>query len=408
MKQILGVELSHQKAPLAIREGLSLDKEQYFVALTDLKNQFEECFLISTCNRLSLYAYSDTIEELTAFFQRFGSIDPYLTILDSTSSATRHLFSTTSGLESQAIGEHEILGQIKNSYSFALELNAVGSIFNEFVKRAIHTGKRVRKETSIGMYPVSLASVSMDVLKDSYKDLNGINWLILGTGEMSTIILKLIAKKSREKLFIASRTPERATMAAKQNNGTAVSMDQIKEILPEIDVVIGCTHADSPILYKADLNVLPADKYMTFIDLGLPRNFDVHIKSIRNYKLFDLDDLKSLTYEGLRKRQDEIPKAIQIINEELVEFENWMQTRTIAPIISEYYSMLQKITDEEFNWILPKMGNLDEQQKKVLKEALGRIGRRLSGKPIENLKNFAINQEVSSNKVDTFKEIFEL
>ena len=147
---------------------------------------------------------------------------------------------------------------------------------------------------------------------------------------------------------------------------------------------------------------------MTFIDLGLPRNFDVHIKSIRNYKLFDLDDLKSLTYEGLRKRQDEIPKAIQIINEELVEFENWMQTRTIAPIISEYYSMLQKITDEEFNWILPKMGNLDEQQKKVLKEALGRIGRRLSGKPIENLKNFAINQEVSSNKVDTFKEIFEL
>ena len=70
--------------------------------------------------------------------------------------------------------------------------------------------------------------------------------------------------------------------------------------------------------------------------------------------------------------------------------------------------MLQKITDEEFNWILPKMGNLDEQQKKVLKEALGRIGRRLSGKPIENLKNFAINQEVSSNKVDTFKEIFEL
>ncbi len=407
MKRIVGVEISHQKAPLAVRENISLSKDQLRGALHSLQPSTEEVYIIATCNRLSVYALTDNVHPILDFFRQFGPIDPYLSIFDNDIAAVRHLFSTASGLESQAIGEHEILGQIRNDYMLAQEEGSVGPIFNEFIRKAIFTGKKVRKETAIGQYPVSLASVSYDIMKEVHKDLSKTSVLVLGTGEMSTLMLKLIEKRGVKNLFIASRTFERASLLASSSGGKAVRLEDIHSVIPEVDVIIGATHAEEHVLCHDDL-LQYVDSKKTLIDLGLPRNFDPAIKNLVGIKLFDLDDLKGITWESMKKRQEEVPKAMNIIDTEILDFVEWLNTREISPLISSYYDKLGKIQEEELKWALPKLGKLDEQQQKIIESLISRVARRVSGKPIEKLRTFAQQPGTEQNPVDTFKELFDL
>lgn len=406
MRRIVGIELSHQRAPLAIREKISFSAEEQLEALEQLKHELPEVFMIATCNRLAVYAYTDDIYPIKKFFARFGDLTPYLSVFEHDCAAFQHLFATAAGLHSQALGEHEILGQIKKAHATAQAVGSMGPVLDEFVRRAIFIGKKVRKETAIGKHPVSLASVSYDILKRIHKDLNKLNVLVLGTGEMSSLMLKIISKKEVHDLYIASRTYERAQSLANMHGGLAVEMDKISEILPKVDIVIGATHAAMPVFGMDDLADL--ENNLTLIDLGLPRNFNADIKLLENVKLYDLDDIKSLTYESMQKRQLEVPKAYEIIDHEVAEFKYWINTRKISPVISSYYERLDQIRQEELNWALPKLGELDDNQKKIIEHLISRVARKLSGKPIEMLKNFSQEPHLEKNPIETFKELFDL
>jgi glutamyl-tRNA reductase len=408
MKRLVGLELSHQKAPLAIREKISMTNEDHSAALQALKDQVDEVFLVSTCNRLSLYALASDLQPLYNFFRELGDLDPYLSVFDHDTSAIRHLFSTASGLESQAIGEHEILGQIKKAYAQAQEMKCIGATMDELVRKAIFVGKKVRKETAIGKYPVSLASVAYDVIRDVHHHLSGLKVLVLGTGEMSSLMLKIIAKKQLQEIYVASRTFSRAQTLANMYNGTAIELSNIGSILQDVDVIIGATHATTHVLGREDFEKFSFEKPKTLVDLGLPRNFDPELKNINQVKLFDLDDLKSMTDQGLQKRQEEIPKAMDIIEEELADFIYWLNTRQISPLISSYYDKMEQIRQEELKWALPKLGNLDENQQRIIENMLSRLTRRVSGKPIEMLRQFSQEPHIEQNPIDTFKELFDL
>jgi len=406
MNRLVGVELSHQKAPLAIREKMSLKNEDLTGALIGLKKKMPEVFIISTCNRLSVYALTDNINPIFDFYREFGSLDPYLSVFEHDVQAARHLFSTASGLESQAIGEHEILGQIKKDYALALEAKSIGPVMDELIRRAITVGKKVRQHTAIGQYPVSIASVAYDVLKDIHPDFKDKSVLMIGTGEMANLMLKIISKKPFANLHIASRSFHRAQSMANLYYGKAVSFENIHEILPNVDIIIGATHSDAYILKKDDLAHINRD--VTLIDIGLPRNFDPEIKILKDAKLFDLDDLKSLTERGMQRRQEEVPKAMDIIADEIEGFNYWLNTRQVSPIISSYYEKLDTIRDEELKWALPKLGKLDENQQKIIENLLSRITRRVSGKPIEMLRHFSQEPNIARSPIDTFKELFDL
>jgi glutamyl-tRNA reductase len=408
MKRLVGVELSHQRAPLAVREKISFTNEQVKEALRSLHETLPEVFIISTCNRLAVYALSDDILPIVDFFRQFGPLDPYLSVFDHDTSAIRHLFSTASGLESQAIGEHEILGQIKKAYTLAQEAGTVSAVMDEFIRRAIFVGKKVRRNTAIGQYPVSLASVSYDVIRGMHKDLSKLNMLVLGTGEMSNLILKIFSKKEISKLYVASRTFSRAQSLGHMYNGTAVQLEEAHSVIGDVDVIVGATHIQDYIFSQKDFKGLGKSHPITLVDLGLPRNFDPALKSIEEVKLFDLDDLKSITDQGMQKRQEEIPKAMNIVEEELGEFVFWLNTRQISPLISSYYEKLDQIRQEELKWVLPKLGNLDEAQQKIIENLLSRVTRRVSGKPIERLRHFSQEPHIEKNPIDTFKELFDL
>jgi glutamyl-tRNA reductase len=406
MKRLVGVEISHQKAPLAIREKISLSSDDVGGALSAFKKTMPEVFIISTCNRLAVYGLTDDITPILDFFREFGPLEPYLSVFEHDTSAVRHLFATACGLESQAIGEHEILGQIKKSYAMAQELKSVGPVMDELIRRAISVGKKVRQETAIGQYPVSLASVSYEVLKEVYPDFSKISVLVLGTGEIANLVLKIISKKPFTNLYIASRSFRRAQSMQNLYKGKALSMEDIRTVLPHVDVVIGATHTDTYVLHKDDFEHI--DKKVTLVDIGLPRNFDPAIKMTDNVKLFDLDDLKSITDSGLRKRQEEVPKALTIIADEISEFTYWVNTRQVSPLITAYYDKLETIRDEELKWVLPKLGKLDESQQKIIENLISRVTRRVSGKPIEKLRHFSQEPHIEKNPIETFKELFDL
>jgi len=407
MKRIVGVELSHQKAPLAIREKISLTNDDVTAALLALKKYTQEVFIISTCNRLAVYAITDDLNPIFEFFREFGPLDPYLSVFDYETAAVRHLFATASGLESQAIGEHEILGQIKKAYALAQEVKSIGPIMDELVRRAISVGKKVRQETAIGQYPVSLASVSCDVLRDGNYDFTKTTVLVLGTGEMSNLVLKIISKKPFSNLYIASRSFRRAQSMENLYHGSkALSMEDIRSILPEVDVIIGATFTNVYVLHKEDFENI--EKHIVMIDMGLPRNFDPEIKTLANKRLYDLDDMKAKTDLGMQKRQQEIPKAMIIITDEIADFNFWLNTREVSPLISSYYEKLDTIRDEELKWALPKLGKLDENQQKIIENLISRVTRRVSGKPIERLRHFSQEPHVEKNPIQTFKELFDL
>jgi glutamyl-tRNA reductase len=407
MKRLVGVELSHQKAPLAIREKISLTAEDVTGALLAFKKTMPEVFIISTCNRLSVYALTDDIQPIFDFFREFGPLDPYLSVFDHDNIAIRHLFATACGLESQAVGEHEILGQIKKAYALAQEVKSIGAVMDELIRRAISVGKKVRQETAIGQYPVSLASVSCDILRDPRYDFTKTSVLVLGTGEMANLVLKISAKKPYKNLFIASRSYHRAeTMEHIYKGSKAISMEDIHTVLPEVDVIIGATHTNVYALHKKDFENI--DRNVVLIDLGLPRNFDPEIKTLKNARLYDLDDMKAKTDIGLQKRQEEIPKVMGIIEDEILEFNYWINTRQVSPLISSYYEKLDVIREEELKWALPKLGKLDENQQKIIENLISRVTRRVSGKPIEKLRHFSQEPHIEKNPIDTFKELFDL
>lgn len=401
--------MSHHDAPLNVREQIALDKEKTISNLQVLKEELDEVLLVSTCNRLAVYTYGQHYRPVIDFFNRFGDLNLYLNIYDYDDSAVNHLFSTAAGLKSQVIGEHQILGQVKQSYDLAKEANTMGPVMHELARRAIRAGKRVRGETSIGQHTTSIASVAYDLATKAYPDLIGTKVVILGTGEMSRLMLRMVAKTGVEELWVASRDRDRAAQVAKAYQAKPVVMSELGPVLEQADIIVGATDASQDFaLTRKDLLPYTEDGNKLLIDMGLPRNFDPALSSLANVQLYDLDNIKEETYQSILKRQKEIPRAKGIIDEEVEDFLYWLNTKKVHPLIGSFYNQFDKIKERELNWALPKMGDLDEGQQKILDKFANRLISHMSKRPIETLKKYAQEPHGRSRPIDTFREIFNL
>jgi len=408
MTKVIGVELSHHDAPIHIREGVALNKDQAIESIQKLKETLQEVFLVSTCNRLAIYAYHDDHQPLLNYFDQFGVLSPYLSILEHEYTVAEHLFSTAAGLKSQALGEHQILGQVRESYYTAQEAGTLGPVLHELAKRSLRAGKRVRGETAIGKAPVSLSSVAFDLINKQYNDLSDARILVIGTGEMATILLKILAKYNPGKVIVASKEKERAEKLGNLLEVTPIAYDEIPESLKNVEAVVGATATNLPIIEKSTIEQIGIQHSLTFIDLAVPRNFAMDLNELEQTSLYDLDRLKDLTNVGIQNRKIEIPKANAIIQEEVDEYEFWLNTNRLNPVITNFYQDLEKIKDEEVEWALPKMGDLDDQQKRVLQKMAHRMMRKVSKNPIRTLKNYAKKPDEKLDEIQTFQEIFNI
>ncbi len=417
MDKVVGVELSHRFAPIAVRERLALNKEQTTIALQELKKDYEEVFIVSTCNRLSVYAFGKSHNEILSFFDQFGNYRQYLSILPDSEIAIRNLFSTAAGLESQAVGEHQITGQIREALEVGRKEKTIGPVLDELIRQAIHTGKRVRLETNIGKFSASLATVGFELITQHDFKIAETTFLVIGTGNMANLVTTVLDRTKIKKLYIASHDQTRANEMAKEWNGEPVDMENMHQALSEAGVIIGGTQGEINLLHEETMSeskcpranfALQTGGHKLFIDFGVPRNFNPSLKEDANVTLYDLDDIKKITYDGLLKRYDEIPKARQLVNEELDWFMVWLRNRKVAPVIEAYWNNMEDIKEEELKWLLPKLENADKHTEDLLQRFTHRLLRKISNPTIEGIKRIAQNLHEQDNPINTAKQILDV
>lgn len=417
MKRIVGIELSHKFAPIAVREQLALNREQTTEALQFLKQHYSEVFIISTCNRLSIYAFGDNYLELEKYLTQFGNYSQYLSVLPDSQIAIQNLFSTAAGLESQAIGEHQIIGQIRDALDLAREEKTIGPVLDQLIRGAVHCGKRARLETNIGKHSASLATVGFELISNHGYNLEDCKILIVGTGNMANLVKTVLDRSSIKGLYVASHNRERAKEMAESWKGEAIDIKLLHNYIEEVDIVIGGTQGEVNLLSESKIENSQCTRAQfaqsvktpkLLIDFGLPRNFNPELKKFRNISLFDLDDIKKMTFEGILKRYEEIPQVKIIILEEEKNFMEWFYQRKTSPVIEAYLNNLENVKNEELKWLLPKMGELNNEQQKLIEKFAHRMMRKISKKPLKEFSKIAQNLHHQDNPINTVKKIFDL
>jgi hydroxymethylbilane synthase len=437
---ILGVEISHKLAPLALRERLSFPEAQLPEALhalferrrwptgsvLSLACDIDDCLqcprarsveavILSTCNRTGIYALGQCPEPLARFLVSYKGchprdLRPHLGVYESRA-AVEHLFAVAAGLDSQVLGEPQILGQVRRAHEVALQAKAVGPILDELFRRAIHVGKRVRRETELGRHPASLASAAVELVARTHPDISQASALLIGTGEMGELVARLLRKRGICQLIIASRSLPRAAELAHRLEAQPLAFERVMEKLPQVDILISATDAPGFVLTAADLKAAQEGRKarpLLLIDLGVPRNLDPEIRRQHGAQLHDLDDLKALSDEGLRRRQHEVPKAWTIVREETEMFMGWLRERRAAPLIRALHDRAEAIRREQLQWALPKLGPLDEHQRQVIEMLTSRIVGKLLHPPTAQLRAFARTSTLTPDPLELAAQLFRL
>jgi len=320
------VGTNHKYSPIEIRERLSFSNKRIQDALLFLKESscLEAGVILSTCNRVEIYASSKRLEtavfKVIDFLSRYHEIDkerfsPYLYIYKDRQ-ALKHLLTVACGLDSLILGETQILGQIKQALFEAESVGFTNDFLRVMFYHGIYFARKIHRETKISEGKVSVGSVAIDFIKERLGGLSGKNILIIGVGKVTTLVLKYLKEEKPNVVFISNRTFEKAKVLAGQIGAKAVRFDALPYFLNKADVVITATASPHFILKKETLEPI-INHRLLIIDLGLPRNVDSGVKEIKNIELFSLEDLEEVIKKSLEIKKQEAIKVKEIINKEL-------------------------------------------------------------------------------------------
>lgn len=326
---LLGI--SHKTAPLSVRERYAFSKKRVSEVLNKLSHNkmIGEAVILFTCNRTEVYAttnYSREAKEFLLNELRTTNYELRHFYFLQNNDVIKHLFRVSSGLDSQVIGETQILGQVKSAYFKAKELKTIKKCFNKLFQKAIEVGKIVRNNTKISEGNVSICSVALKLLENLCGTLKKKKILIIGTGKIGELITKYLIDKEISGTFVANRTYEKTIELAAKINGKAVRFDSLKDEIKNTDIIISATASPHLILKKEDIfeainhKPLTMNNKLIIMDLALPRDVAPEIKNINNVILYNLDDLNLIIEENYEKRIQEAKKAEEIIEKEAEKF----------------------------------------------------------------------------------------
>lgn len=318
---------SHHKAPLDLREKLALSPERLpeFHASASRLPGVRELAVLNTCNRVEFYGAADSPESVARLRETFCAFQGFSAEAFSAVShqaaglsAIEHLLTVASGLDSQMLGETEILGQVKGAYAEAQARGTAGPVLNRVFQKTFQHAKYVRTHTAITEGQISVANVAVDLALKIFGDLATTRILLLGAGDIGEKTAKAFQSRGAASLTVASRTLGRAMELATALNATALPWEHVSSHLGEYSVVVGSTSAPDVVVTLADATVAikkrPAEP-LFFIDLALPRDIDPAVANLDNVFLYNLDDLAKIADENLAARAAEVVHARKIVSE---------------------------------------------------------------------------------------------
>ncbi|HEU5079575.1 MAG TPA: glutamyl-tRNA reductase [Opitutaceae bacterium] len=321
------VGATHHRTPLELREKLALTPDklsQFWAALAKLRG-LSEFAVLNTCNRIEFYGVSEdasTIAELQERFCEFQgfSADEFERVRQQSvgQEAVRHLLEVSSGIDSQMIGETEILGQVKDAYAEAQTRQSVGPILNRLFQKSFQHAKYVRTNTAITEGQISVANVAVDLAQKIFGQLEKTKILLLGAGEIGEKTAKAFQSRGAAGLTVSSRTLERAMGLAREFGAAALPFEHVANRLSDYDVVVCSTSAPHAVITAGDVSAAMKKRRaqpLFFIDLALPRDVDPAVANLENVFIYNLDDLARIAEENRAARENEVRRAREILKE---------------------------------------------------------------------------------------------
>ncbi|THJ24611.1 MAG: glutamyl-tRNA reductase [Nitrospira sp. CG24E] len=418
---IIVVGLSHKTAPVEIREKLAIPESRMGEALARLCSYqgVREGILLSTCNRVEVYAVVDEIEAGYGRIQDFLA-DAHLSLSSEQLTphlywhqgdrAISHLFRVASSLDSMIVGESQILGQIKEAFEVALAHKATGIILNKVMKKAISVAKRVRTETTIAEMAVSVSYAAVELAKKIFSDLSEKTVLLVGAGEMAKLAARHFIASGIRHVQVTTRNPQSALELANRFGGTAVAFEDFRKEMASADIVLVSTGAAHYLVSEDDVQHSVKQRMnrpMFLIDISVPRNIDPAVRHVDNAFLFDIDDLKSRVEQNRGKRQNEAEKAELMIVDEVGVVRQWLQSLEVTPTIVALRARIDEIKQAELNKTLGRLSNLSESERELIEAMASSIANKLIHNTMVTLKA-EVNSSEGSAFVEAARRFFSL
>lgn len=382
---LVNIRIDFKIADVATMEK-SYDKLDRLIEKVHKNVDVKEEVVLKTCNRYEVYM----------ILERDINIPTTTFIVEKSDVAVNHLLRLASGLESMIMGEDQILGQIKTARKNAIKNNTIGPKLEKVFTKAIHVGQSIRKNTHINEGGVSVGSGAVELIEEKYGSLKGKNVLIVGAGEMGTVVSKALLEKDTNAIVVANRTYDKAQQLAQELDGHAIKFNEMNDTLSKIDIVISATGAPHTLINKERLSFLPQEHLsnMIMLDLANPRDIDDDVIEL-SVQLYNLDDLRYITDKNKERRVKEAEKAEKIIEEETVLLKDALKEMEITPILSSLNIEAEKIRKQELEKTL-HMLDLSKKDSKKLDHLTRSITDKLMYNIINNLKKAAIADDMQT------------
>ena len=398
---LLLVGWDFRQTPVELRERLAFSPEKIEAAVLRMRQEglLAEGVIVSTCNRSEVYGVrgpaaveGDPLLALTGFVSEFHGVPRHevesVGYRHMGADAVRHLFRVTAGLESLALGEHQIIGQVREAFRFASSTGLTRTVLNRLFQKALEAGKRVRNETGLNSKPISIPGVAIELAQKIYENLAPRRFLILGAGETSSIFYDLLVARGATNIEVVNRTLEKAE-ALCQRGGKAYPWAELAARLPKADVVVSATSSEEPVITREEAHRAVAQRRgqpLFFLDLGIPRNVDPKVADLDNAFLYAVDDLQEIAERNRQERQREVVPAMEILEEELQDFLAWFGSLAVVPTITALRRKFESIREAEFDRPLEKLSHLSPGDREKVRLMAQHMVRALLRRPTEALK----------------------
>jgi glutamyl-tRNA reductase len=405
-KYFYAIGLNYHKADAEIRGLFSLNNELKENLFVQAKNVgVEALIVISTCNRTEIYGFAEHPYQLIKLLcdNSKGTVEEFekVAYVYKNKEAISHMFKVGSGLDSQILGDFEIIGQLKIAATQSKRHNLLNTFLERLINAVIQASKRIKTETEICSGATSVSFASVQYILKHVKNISDKNILLFGTGKIGRNTCENLVKHSKnEHITLINRTREKAEEIAGRFNLVVKDYSELAQELKQADVLVVATGAQNPTIYKS---LLPTNKELLILDLSIPKNVNVNVQELEKVSLIHLDDLSKITDETLEKRKEYIPLAETIIEEVKADFNSWLETRKFAPTIKALKNKLETFKAAEFETCKRKLnGTFNEAQAELISDKL-----------IQKITNhFASHLKDDANSTDEslelIKKVFQL
>ena len=375
------VGVSHHTAGVEVRERFAFTPAETVALLESRHRAGLSALLLSTCNRCELYWSGDDDGEawFTELAQSRGVVPPTSSTRHDGIAAVHHLFTVTAGLDSQILGETEILGQVRRAYDAARAAGSTTRDMDTILSAALGVGRRVRRETLLGRHPASVSSAAVGLMAERWGELSERAVVVLGAGEAAEGVLRALHERSSTNVTLLSRRPERARVLANAWGADVGGWDELGQRLESADLLLVATASSRPVVTDEQLTraVARRARELFVIDLAVPRNVEAAARHIAGISLFDLDDLQRLCCPAAGTASAALVEAERVIEDEIIRLKSSLQGQAAAPRLAELHRLGQELAEQESTWALAQLEALSDAEREVVREMADRLVRRV-------------------------------